>query len=100
MSIRTRQTPERHRRTTHRPRNGLLALSVATAFVIAACGDDDEPDDTDIAPVTSEVTGTSVVTVDSEVTVGTTLTSEVEVTETVTEISEVESTEPGITTAD
>ena len=67
----------------------VVALGAAATFGVAACGDDDEPDDTEVEVNTSEVTGSSVVSVDSEVTVGTTVTSEVEVVETVTDVSEV-----------
>lgn len=91
----TTQTPRSdHCANLKRMTLGAVGL-VALVTVIAACGDDDDdPNDTSIEVVTSDVTETSVVTVDSEVTVETVLTSEVEITETTTVISQVEITEP------
>ena len=70
---------------------GISVVVGVTALGLVGCGsDDDQPDDTEINVITSDVTATSIVTVDSEVTVGTTMTSEVEVVEDTTMTSEVE----------
>ena len=73
-------------------RTAVSAMVIgSTVFGLAACGSDsDQPDDTEINVITSDVTATSMVTVDSEVTIGTTMTSEVEVVKDTTRTSEVE----------